>query len=169
LRFCVFVPLRQFSAPRSLRPQGGAPVHTMDGKESCCILFDGKSVEGLGNQEDDEYDEVRAKLRARLAVARILILVDIGFGDAVYPEPSFAAFLAMYATGGVGLFPRGIHPGKAARDGRNGRMKAFYFIWLLRTPGIWNKDYCIAQLRSLLSGAGWPFLAMWYSLRPKNS
>jgi Nucleotidyl transferase AbiEii toxin, Type IV TA system len=56
------------------------------------ILFDGQSVEGVRIQEDDKYDGVRVQFRARFAGARIPMQVDIGFGDAVYPEPSLAEF-----------------------------------------------------------------------------
>jgi PAS domain S-box-containing protein len=56
------------------------------------ILFDGESVEGTRIKEEDEYEGVRVKFHAVLAGARIPMQVDIGFGDAVYPEPEFASF-----------------------------------------------------------------------------
>ena len=56
------------------------------------ILFDGESVEGTRIKEEDEYDGVHVKFHAVLAGARIPMQVDIGFGDAVYPEPEFASF-----------------------------------------------------------------------------
>jgi len=55
------------------------------------IVFDAESVEGTRIKEDDEHDGVRIKFNAHLASARIPIQVDIGFGDAVYPEPELAA------------------------------------------------------------------------------
>ena len=54
------------------------------------ILFDGESVEGTRIKEADEYEGVRVKFHADLTGARIPMQVDIGFGDAVYPEPEFA-------------------------------------------------------------------------------
>ena len=51
-----------------------------------------QSVEGARIKEDDEYDGVRIKLLAELAGARIPMQIDIGFGDAVYPEPELASF-----------------------------------------------------------------------------
>jgi hypothetical protein len=51
------------------------------------IVFNSGSVEGTRIKEDDEYDGVRIKLLADLAGARIPMHIDIGFGDAVYPEP----------------------------------------------------------------------------------
>jgi hypothetical protein len=75
------------------------------------ILFDSQSVEGTRIKEDDEYDGVRIKFRAQLAGARIPLQVDIGFGDAVYPEPAnVSADHPSLSTGGVDCR-------KAARDG----------------------------------------------------
>ena len=56
------------------------------------LAFDGASVAGERIKEDDEYEGVRVKLSATLAGARIPMQIDIGFGDAVYPEPEFASF-----------------------------------------------------------------------------
>jgi nucleotidyltransferase AbiEii toxin of type IV toxin-antitoxin system len=56
------------------------------------IVFRSDSVEGTRIKEDDEYDGVRIKLLAELAGARIPMQIDIGFGDAVYPEPELASF-----------------------------------------------------------------------------
>jgi len=44
-------------------------------------------VEGARIKEDDEYDGARVKFQAELSGARIPMQVDIGFGDAIYPEP----------------------------------------------------------------------------------
>ena len=43
-------------------------------------------------REDQEYDGVRITLEARLGVARIPVQVDIGFGDVVTPEASYAEY-----------------------------------------------------------------------------
>ena len=56
------------------------------------MVFHSESVEGARIKEDDEYDGVRIKLLAELAGARIPMQIDIGFGDAVYPEPELASF-----------------------------------------------------------------------------
>jgi hypothetical protein len=61
-------------------------------REDDGIVFDAESVEGARIKEDDEYDGVRVKFQAELAGARIPMQVDIGFGDAVYPEPELASF-----------------------------------------------------------------------------
>ena len=61
-------------------------------REEDGIVFDSESVEGARIKEDDEYDGARVKFQAELAGARIPMQVDIGFGDAVYPEPELASF-----------------------------------------------------------------------------
>jgi hypothetical protein len=76
------------------------------------LAFDGASVAGEGIKEDDEYEGVRVKLSATLAGARIPMQIDIGFGDAVYPEPEFASFptlLSMEAPRGLHLFASQSH------------------------------------------------------------
>jgi hypothetical protein len=102
------------------------------------ILFDGESVEGTRIKEEAEYEGVRAKFHAVLAGARIPMRVDIGFCDAVYPEPEFASFpvlLPMEAPV-IRAYPR--EAAIAAKlnamvvlDIRNSRMKDFYDIWFM--------------------------------------
>ena len=102
------------------------------------ISFDGQSVEGVRIQEDDEYDGVRVKFRARLAGARIPMQVDIGFGDAVYPEPSLAEFPVLLAMSApvIRAYPREASIAEKLHamvdlDIRNSRMKDFYDIWFM--------------------------------------
>jgi len=66
-------------------------------REDDGIVFDAESVEGARIKEDDEYDGARLKFQAELSGARIPMQVDIGFGDAVYPEPELASFPVLLA------------------------------------------------------------------------
>jgi hypothetical protein len=108
-------------------------VHEEDG-----IAFDSASVEGTRIKEDDEYDGVRIKLQAELAGARIPMQIDIGFGDAVYPEPelvSFPVLLPMEAPL-IRAYPREASIAEkfhtmVVLDIRNSRMKDFYDIWFM--------------------------------------
>ncbi len=102
------------------------------------ILFDGQSVEGARIQEDDEYDGVRVRFHALLAGARIPMQVDIGFGDAVYPEPSLAEFPVLLAMSApvIRAYPREASIAEKLHamvdlDIRNSRMKDFYDIWFM--------------------------------------
>jgi predicted nucleotidyltransferase component of viral defense system len=102
------------------------------------IVFDARSVEGTKIKEDDEYDGVRIKINAHLAGARIPMQVDIGFGDAVYPEPELATFpvLLPMAAPQIRAYPREsaiaekLHA-MVELDIRNSRMKDFYDIWYM--------------------------------------
>ena len=102
------------------------------------ILFDGESVEGIRIKEEDEYEGVRVKFHAVLASARIPMQVDIGFGDAVYPEPEFASFpvLLPMEPPVIRAYPREAAIAEKLNamvvlDIRNSRMKDFYDIWFM--------------------------------------
>lgn len=109
------------------------------------IVFDNKSVEGTKIKEEDEYDGVRIKFQAELAGARIPMQIDIGFGDAIYPEPDLASFpvlLPMEAPV-IRAYPREASIAEkfhamVVLDIRNSRMKDFYDIWFMANT--WTFD-----------------------------
>ena len=109
------------------------------------IAFDSASVEGTRIKEDDEYDGVRIKLQAELAGARIPMQIDIGFGDAVYPEPELASFpvLLQMEAPLIRAYPREASIAEkfhamVTLDIRNSRMKDFYDIWFMANT--WTFD-----------------------------
>jgi hypothetical protein len=59
------------------------------------INFSDTSVQVEPIREEARYGGVRVQLEARLAGARIPVQVDIGFGDAVTPEPETVTFPAL--------------------------------------------------------------------------
>lgn len=72
------------------------------------IVFDATSASGERIGAPDDYDGVRVRLVAMLADARIPVQVDVGFGDAVVPEPSLATLptLLDHAPPRVLVYPR---------------------------------------------------------------
>jgi predicted nucleotidyltransferase component of viral defense system len=94
--------------------------------------------------------EVRVKFHAFLAAARIPMQVDIGFGDAVYPEPEFASFpvlLPMKAPV-IRAYPREAAIAEKLNamvvlDIRNSRMKDFYDIWFMAST--WTFEMAILR------------------------
>jgi hypothetical protein len=116
-------------------------------------MFHSESVEGARIKDDDEYDGVRIKLLAKLAGARIPVQIDIGFGDAVYPEPELASFpvlLPMQAPL-IRAYPRESAIAEkfhamVVLDIRNSRMKDFYDVWLMANT--WTFD--MASLRKAI-------------------
>lgn len=108
-------------------------IHQDDG-----IVFDSESIEGTRIKEEDEYDGIRVKLAAELAGARIPMQVDIGFGDAVYPEPELASFPVLLPMEAplIRAYPREATIAEkfhamVVLDIRNSRMKDFYDIWFM--------------------------------------
>jgi len=102
------------------------------------IIFDPDSLRIDRIREDDRYGGVRMRAQATLAGARITVVIDIGFGDAIEPGleqlvyPTLLDFpapeLRAYAQETViaEKFQAMIDLGRA-----NSRMKDFYDIWLL--------------------------------------
>ena len=102
------------------------------------IVFDSQSVEGTTIKENDEYNGVHIRLRARLAGAQIALQVDIGFGDAVFPEPELATFPVLLPMSApiIRAYPREASIAEKLHamvqlDIRNSRMKDFYDIWFM--------------------------------------
>jgi predicted nucleotidyltransferase component of viral defense system len=117
------------------------------------IVFHRESVEGARIKEDDEYDGVRIKLLAELAGARIPMQIDIGFGDAVYPEPKLASFPVLLPMEAplIRAYPRESAIAEkfhamVVLDIRNSRMKDFYDVWLMAST--WTFE--MAPLRSAI-------------------
>jgi predicted nucleotidyltransferase component of viral defense system len=109
------------------------------------IMFHSESVEGARIKEDDEYDGVRIKLLAELAGARIPMQIDIGFGDAVYPEPELASFPVLLPMEAplIRAYPRESAIAEkfhamVVLDIRNSRMKDFYDVWFMANT--WTFD-----------------------------
>jgi predicted nucleotidyltransferase component of viral defense system len=120
------------------------------------IMFRSESVEGARIKEDDEYDGVRIKLLAELAGARIPMQIDIGFGDAVYPEPELASFPVLLPMEAplIRAYPRESAVAEkfhamVVLDIRNSRMKDFYDMWLMAST--WTFE--MAWLRRSILGS----------------
>lgn len=102
------------------------------------ISFDIDSVQTSRIKEEDEYQGLRVQLFAFLGSARVRVQIDIGFGDAVTPEPldiNYPTILSLPApvlkaysreTSVAEKFHAMINLGIA-----NSRMKDFYDIWIL--------------------------------------
>jgi len=117
------------------------------------ITFDAVLVEGSKIKEDDEYDGVRVKFRAELAGARIPMQIDIGFGDAIHPEPELASFPVLLPMKAplIRAYPREATIAEkfhamVVLDIRNSRMKDFYDIWFMAST--WSFD--MASLRDAI-------------------
>jgi predicted nucleotidyltransferase component of viral defense system len=102
------------------------------------VRFDARSVAAKPIKEDAEYEGVRVTLEGHLGTAKLNIQVDVGFGDAVTPEPQIIEFPTLLP----GPAPR-VHayPPEAVVAEKlhamvnlgmtNSRMKDFFDIWFL--------------------------------------
>jgi len=110
----------------------GQPV-TDDG-----VAFDIDGIEAAPIREDLEYGGVRIRTRARIAVARIPIQVDVGFGDAITPAPVEIDYPALLDAPAPHLRAYPIQTVVAekfhalvTRGITNSRLKDFYDLWLI--------------------------------------
>jgi hypothetical protein len=118
------------------------------------IVFDSQSVEGTTIKEGDEYNGAHVRFRAELAGAQITLQVDIGFGDAVFPEPELATFPVLLPMSApiIRAYPREASIAEKLHamvqlDIRNSRMKDFYDIWFMANT--WA--FTLESLRSAIA------------------
>ncbi len=102
------------------------------------LLFDPDRVTGEAIRLDAYYDGVRTRSRARLGSARIVLQVDVGFGDVVTPGVQLVVYPSLLDFDAPRLF--GYTPESTVAekfqamvvlDMANTRMKDFFDIWLL--------------------------------------
>lgn len=107
------------------------------------MAFDPASVQIEEIREDSRYGGLRAKVRGTLGTARCLVLLDVGFGDAVTPgseEILFPVLLDDLPAPRMNIYPRAtvaaekleaiVHLGMA-----NTRMKDYYDLRALAVEG----------------------------------
>lgn len=102
------------------------------------LVFDPDTVRSERIAEDADYEGVRVLFRGLLDTARISMQIDIGFGDAIYPQPQIAELPTMLGMS----IPRVLCYSRESAIAEkleamiklgemNSRMKDFYDIWLL--------------------------------------
>ena len=102
------------------------------------LTFDPSTVWAERITADAEYEGLRVRFEGRLNTSRIHMQVDIGFGDAVFPEPVMAELPTVLGDQAPRLLcysRESVIAEKVetmVRHGElNSRMKDFYDIWLL--------------------------------------
>jgi predicted nucleotidyltransferase component of viral defense system len=102
-------------------------------------------------KEDAEYEGIRVKLVAILEQARIRMQIDVGFGDAVQPEPrtsEFPTVLKQIDPPLLRMYPPEVVIAEKLHamiilDIRNSRMKDSYDLWYLAR----TRSFELATLR----------------------
>jgi predicted nucleotidyltransferase component of viral defense system len=119
------------------------------------VTFDAERLVVLRNREDLRYGGLRLQTDATISGARVRIVVDIGFGDAVEPGLERCALpvlldqpppvLRAYARETViaEKFQAMVRLGEA-----NTRLKDFYDIWMLAQSGAVDHDRLARTLRA---------------------
>lgn len=109
----------------------------------CQVVEDGlqflvETVRGEDIREEQEYGGVRISVDALLGKARIPICVDIGFGDAVTPQPEEIVFPTLLDLPAPAIrgYPRETVVAEKLQAMvvlgiANSRMKDFYDLWVL--------------------------------------
>jgi len=113
------------------------------------LLFEADSVAGRSIREENIYGGIRITLRALLGQARIPIQIDIGFGDAVVPEPEVADFpaprLRVYRRE-TSIAEKFLALVTLGQD--NSRMKDYFDIWLLARDFSFDGDVLSAAIEA---------------------
>lgn len=101
--------------------------------------FDIDSIQANEIREDNAYGGIRVKLFAYLGTMRIPLQIDIGLGDAVYPEPEWTEFATLLDFPAPRIRPYPVYSVVAekfhamvALGFHNSRMKDFFDILYLQ-------------------------------------
>jgi hypothetical protein len=110
----------------------------LDPVEEDGLVFLQNTVQAEEIREDNTYGGIRVQLLAMLGVARISLQIDVGLGDAVYPEPPDASFptLLDQPAPQIAVYTRETaiaekFEAMVVLGIRNSRMKDFFDIWVL--------------------------------------
>jgi hypothetical protein len=104
------------------------------------VDFDGSQVRVEAIRAEDEYAGTRATLPARCGSARLMLHIDMGLGDAVWPEPQTCSYptLLDFAAPEVLAYPREAvvaekFEAMVVLGDRNSRIKDFFDLHFLAT------------------------------------
>jgi len=102
------------------------------------LCFDSNSILTEDIREDQEYHGIRVKLMGYMGKARIPIQVDVGFGDAIVPEPEMVKYPKILDFPSAKI--KAYQPATVIAEKlnalvvlgyRNSRMKDFYDLYIL--------------------------------------
>jgi predicted nucleotidyltransferase component of viral defense system len=102
------------------------------------LVFSPTTIQAEQIKEDAEYQGIRLRIECRLENARLALQIDIGFGDAVTPEPLSTTYptLLEFPAPQLRAYPRETvvaekFQAMVALGIANSRMKDFYDVWTL--------------------------------------
>lgn len=125
------------------------------------LVFDANSIQTGLIQEGADYKGVRVRFLGALDSARIDMQIDIGFGDAVFPEPEESELPAMLDSPAPRMLCYSRESAIAEKFDAmlkhadlNSRMKDFYDIWLLSQEFDFNGSTLAEAVRLTLERRG---------------
>lgn len=125
------------------------------------VEFDVEGIRVEQIREEQDYGGLRLRTTATLSDARIPVIVDIGFGDAVVPglrDIEYPALLDFPAPKIRAYAPETVVAGKFQAMvvlGRvNSRMKDFYDVWMLSRTFDFNRDSLAQAIASTFRRRG---------------
>lgn len=127
------------------------------------LELDAMSVSAERIREDAEYEGVRITLTAKLGSAKLALQVDIGFGDAITPEPKvidFPTLLPMPAPK-LRMYPRETVVAEKLHAMvylglTNSRMKDFFDVWFLCREFVFQGPTLAVAVRRTFERRGTP-------------
>ena len=118
------------------------------------LIFSADSVSAREIREDAHYPGVRVTLLAKLANVKIPVQVDIGYGDAVFPDPETIAFPALLDFPAPTMRAYPIYTVVAEKleamvvlGEANSRMKDFFDLWYLSEHFDFEKSLLIQAVK----------------------
>lgn len=125
------------------------PVTEEDG-----IAFDAESVALEQIKKGDRYNGLRVTLLSHLAQARLTLQFDIGFGDAIFPEPQLYDYptLLSFAAPRLRLYPHYTVIAEkleaiVALGMLNSRLKDYFDIWLLIHTFVFDYNLLLSSIQ----------------------
>ena len=125
------------------------------------LVFEQNSVKGEIITEAAEYEGVRVRFRGHLGNARVVMQLDIGFGDVVVPPAARIEFPAMLDMPAPRLLGYSRESAVAEKfeamvklGARNSRMKDFFDIWILSRQFDFNGNTLAKAVKKTFEARG---------------
>ena len=122
------------------------------------VTFDPDSVQAEPMREEENYAGGRVRLVATIAGARLSLQIDIGFGDAVTPEPEEISYPALlpFPAPRIRAYPKETvvaekYEALVSLGMTNSRMKDFYDLWVMSSTFAFEGEVLAAAIGATFS------------------
>lgn len=130
------------------------------------VVFDASAVRIEAMRPEDEYAGVRAMLPARCGAARLMLQIDIGIGDVVWPVPQGCIYpvLLDFPAPNVLVYPREAvvaekFEAMVVLGDRNSRIKDFFDLHHLANRFEFDRATLVEAIRRTFAKRGTPIPA----------